>query len=734
MKRSNKTLRFVYGIALAIILLVIVNVFLVTIGKYHLRSGTSLDSYLESVSTVNETIYAQRGKIFDTNGEVVAQDTTTYDIICYLSKDRKGNGNTPAYIDDPLYTAKALSIILGMDESTVFRYLSQEGLYQTELGPLGRNLSEETKNEILSYPGIHGIGFKESSKRVYPKKDDFAPYLIGFAQSNEKGKVIGKMGLEAYLNDELSGTDGSHIYQMSKQGYILPGMYEEYHQETNGLDVYTTIDTSIQEALADSFDEIVTKNNASKAWGSVVEINTGKILAWGQTPGFDPNELEIEDYLNTGTQFPYEPGSVFKSIIYSAAMDLGVYNGDATFNSETYCFSSHGNTPYRTFSSDNYGCITNAAGKSWGEISFDYGLIYSSNVATMTLLEQYVGTQNFIDYVIKFGFFQNVETDGIEEVRGVKNYFYPAEKLSLTFGQGSSVTMLQLIQAYTAIFGNGEMLKPYYIDKIVDPETNEIVYQGQRTVVGSPIKEETARKMQQLLARVVSDKVGTAKPYGIEEVNIMAKTGTSEISLIGQGYSSTDSITSVMMAFPAENPKYMLYYAYVSPYDYYNHLNSSVINELTKRVVILTNSGVSPIQVNEKKYETYTMENLTNISVDEAVEKLNDKAVEIIIVGNGEQVIGQYPKETSTYYSNSKVFLKTNGNEIVIPDFKGWTRKDVVTYWNLSGIPIVIDGYGVVYEQSIMPYSIVNSDDELILYLYDIKTDNEENLDSSLQE
>lgn len=734
MKRSNKTLRFVYVIALIVTFIVVLNVFLVTIGKIHMRSGTSLNSYLESVSTVNETVYAQRGHIYDANGEVVAQDIKTYDIICYLSKDRKGNGNTPAYVDDPLYTAKALSTIIGIDETTCFKYLSQEGLYQTELGPLGRNLSEETKKEILDYPGLHGIGFKESSSRMYPQKDDFAPYLIGFAQSNDKGKLVGKMGLEAYLNDELSGTDGSHVYQMSKQGYVLPGMYEEYNAETNGYDVYTTIDTSIQEALADSFDDIITVNNASKAWGAVVEINSGKILAWGQTPGFDPNTLEIEDYLNTGTQFPYEPGSVFKSIIYAAAMDLGVYNGDATYNSETYCFSSRGNTPYRTYSSDNYGCITNAAGKSWGTISFDYGLIYSSNVATMTLLENYVGTQNFIDYVIKFGFFQDVDSDGIDEVTGVKHYFYPAEKLSLTYGQGSSVTMLQLLQAYTAIFGNGEMVKPYFIDKIVDPETNELVYEGERTVVGNPIKEQTARDLQKLLARVVSDPHGTAMYYAIDEVDIMAKTGTSEISLIGEGYNSDDSISSVMMAFPAENPKYMLYYAYISPYNYYNHLNSSVIKELTKRVAILTNSGVTPQKVTSNTYETYTMDNLTNLSIDDAYDALEDKAVDIIVIGDGNKVIDQYPKVNSTYYSNSKVFLLTNGKEITIPDFTSWTRKDVVTYWNLSGIPIVINGYGVVYEQSILPYTIVNKDDELILYLYDIKTESEENLDSSLQE
>jgi len=723
MKRSNKALRLVYFVTLAVILLIIVNVFLVTIGKYHLRSETSLDDYLNTVSTVNETVSAKRGNIYDANGEIVAQDIDTYDIICYLSKDRLSNGKI-AYVDDPLYTSQVLASILDMEQEDVYYYLTRDAsLYQTELGPKGRNLSAETVNEILSYPNIHGIGFKDSSERYYPQGSAFAPYLIGFAQSDDTGKLVGKMGLEQYLNEELSGIDGKHKYQMSKDGYILPGMYEEYIEETDGYDVYTTLDSSIQQALETSFDDLVVQNNASQAWGAVVEINTGKILAWGQTPGFDPNELNVENWTNIGSQFAYEPGSVFKSIIYAAAMDMGVYSGQSTFDSSTYCYLSNGNVPYRTYDKENaYGCITNAAGKQWGDITFDYGLIYSSNVATMTLLEKYVGTKNYINYVLDFGFFSDVDTDGILETTGIKNSYYPSEKLSMTYGQGSSVTMLQLLQAYTAIFGNGEMLKPYYIDKIVDPDTNEIVYQGERTVVSTPIKESTARQMQDLLYDVVYAKGGTAQYYKIDETEIIAKTGTSEISLVGEGYNSEDSITSIMLAYPKENPQYMIYYAYISPYDYYNHLNSSVIKEFTRKTVLLTNSSYSATQAEIiEEYKKQEMPNLINESVNYATSCLTNSNVSIIKIGDGTQVIDQYPKAGSDFYTGNKVFLLTNGSNIKLPDFKGWTRKDIISYWNLSGIPIAINGYGVAYDQSILPNSIVSTSDQIIVYLKDIK-------------
>ena len=733
MKQSNRTLRFIYLIALVMISLIVINVFLVTVFKVHIRSGVSLDYYISNASSVRETIFADRGNIYDANGQVIAHNQRTYDIICYLDSSRKGNGNTPAYIDDPVYTSTVLSMYLDMEPDEIYYFLTAHpDWYQTELGIKGRNLSAETRDAILNHEGIHGIGFKESSKRLYPQGGDIAPYLVGYAQNdNTTGEMVGKMGVEKYLNDELNGTDGSHFYQMSKRGYILPGMYEEYVPAEDGYDVYLTLDTSIQQALETSFDDIVTVNNASQAWGGVVEIKTGKILAWGQTPSFDPNVLDVENWTNIGSQYPYEPGSVFKSIIYAAAIDLGVYDGDTTFNSETYCYSWNGTTPYRVYPgsgkyNSNY-CITNAAGKSWGQIPLDYGLIYSSNVATMTLLEQYVGTQNYMDYVTKFGFFKEVDSDGIEEVTGVRNFNYPSEKLSMTYGQGSSVTMLQLLQAYTAIFGNGEMVKPYFIDKVVNPDTGEIVYEGQRKVVSTPIKQETAKKLQGLLERVVSDPAGTAKYYAIDETNIIAKTGTSEIS-IGGRYNANDSISSVMMAFPADNPQYMIYYAYISPYDYYNHLNSTVIKELTRKVAILTNVKVNEDVNTTSTYEKYITPDLSNKTLQESLEELKKYNLKVEVIGDGINVINQYPNKGDAIYSGNKVFLLTDGGQISLPDFKGWSRKEIVAYHSLSNLNIIINGYGVVYEQSISPSSIVTSRDELVLYLYDINTDLKENI------
>ena len=712
MRRSNGILRFIYIVSLIACAFVVINVFLVCVFKIHPRSMTSLESYIQNVSMVSETIHAKRGNIFSSTGEIVAQDEGTYDVICYLSHSRVKANNEPAYVVDPLATSQVLATVLNGDQSDIYYNLtSNPKLYQTEIGLVGKNISQSQKEQIESY-NLPGIGFRSSFNRTYPEGSAFSPYLIGFAQSDENGKLIGKMGLEQYLNSELSGKDGYHLYQQDKNGYILEGMYEETIEAENGYSVYTTIDPSIQDALVSSFDELA--EGAGDAWGSVVEIDTGRIMAWAQKPSFNPNTLDIKTYNNLGSQLPYEPGSVFKSFIYAAAIDSGKYDGQQDFDSSKYCYLSIGNDPVRTYGEDNYGCISNANGHEWGNIELDYGLIYSSNVATSTLLSNYVGSETFIDYVKKFGFFKNVDTDGMAEEKGILNYTYPSEKLSLTYGQGSSVTMLQLLQGYTAIFGNGEMVKPYYIEKIVDEDNDKLIYQGKRTVVDRVISEDTAKKMQELLYRVVYDPRGTASIYKIDEVEIIAKTGTAE-KMNGGEYDKDEYVNSVMLAFPAEKPKYMIYYAYVYPYDYGNVDNTGAIKDLIRRCALLNNVNYDSSKYISNQIVKYEMPNLLSKSYSEAKETLSFANANVYKIGSGDKVVKQYPNKGDVLYTNEKVFLFTDNGNTTLPDFTNWTRKELISFWNISGIAFNFNGFGVAVDQSIPAGTLVSKDDEVTI-------------------
>ena len=717
MKRSRAVLRFIYTVLLLFFVATVANVFVVSVFEIHPRSKTSLTDYVKNISVVTDTVHSKRGNIYSSSGEVVAQDAVTYDVICYLSESRVGINNTPAYVVDKAKTAQVLASVTGGDYSEIYYNLTANpNLYQTEIGLAGKNLSAEQKAEIESYE-LPGIDFRVSYKRVYPEGSNFSPYIIGFAQSNEDGKLVGKMGLEQYLNSELSGIDGSHTYQRDKNGYILEGMFEEKEDAVNGYDVYTTIDGSIQDALQTSFDDLA--EGHGDAWGAVVEIDTGKVLAWGQSPSFDPNNLDIKTYNNLGSNLAYEPGSVFKTFIYAAAIDSGNYNSNYTFDSDPFCYASYGQEPVRTYSSNNYGCIYNANKKAWGTIGLDYGLIYSSNVATSTLLTDYVGSETYLEYLKKFGFFSFVDTDGISETTGVLNYTYPVEKLSLTYGQGSSVTMLQLLQAYTAVFGNGEMIKPYFIDKIVNTDNNTIVYEGKRQVVEKVISEDTAKSLQNLLYRVVYDEKGTASIYKVDEVEILAKTGTAEFVSDGE-YGRDEYINSIMLDLPADNPKYMIYYAYIYPYDYGNVDNTGAIKNLIKKVALLQNVNYDSSNLITTEIKKSTMSSFINMDYTEAYNSLKDQGYTVYKIGNGTKVIDQTPKADDIIFTYDKVFLLTDSGQTSIPDFTGWTRKEIISYWNLSGIGFEINGSGIVCEQSISPGTTVNTNTTISVKLKQI--------------
>ena len=719
MKRSNGRLRFLYVLMLSVSFLVIVNVFLVTVFKVHIRSGTSLINYVQSVSNVDEKIFASRGNIYDINGEVVAQDVQTYDIICFLDPDRLSSSDQIAYVDDPSFAANALAPILGMEADEIYSILTtNSSLYQVELGALGRNLSKEQKEAIEAIEGLHGIEFRNSYKRYYPFGEAIVPQLVGFARSDNTGKLIGQLGIEAYLNDELSGYDGYHSYQRDKYGYILPGMYDETVEAINGYDVYLTVDVSVQEALNTALMTTIEAKKASRAWAAVLEVKTGKIVAWGQVPSFDPNNIRSEDVqVNYGSQLAYEPGSVMKAIIYAAAMDLGVYDGDTTFDSSPYCYTA---STGRTYAGNQLGCIYNVSKLNWGTIPLDYGLIYSSNVATATLLSQYVGIDNYEEYLKRFHLYQNVNSDGIDEISGYTNYgLSPVDDITATYGQGSSTTMLQLLQAYTAIFGNGEMVKPYLIDKIVDPNTNTIVYQGSRNVVSTPISAATAKQMQDLLRRVVAEPDGTCRHYAARTVDVMGKTGTSEIPLDG-GYAEDENIISCMLGFPYEDPQYIVYFAYVSPETVYYNYDIKPIPDLIDRIALLENLIIDEEEEKEKQIIHYAMPDLLSSKTSEALDILADYDFEVEVIGDGANIIGQYPQYGQDIYTGARVFLLSDGKHIALPDFTGYSRKDVINYWNLSHLPITMDGYGIAYEQSPAADSLVDKNSEIIVRFRDI--------------
>ncbi|MBF1115542.1 MAG: penicillin-binding protein [Solobacterium sp.] len=690
-KKYRNEVRQILIVTLAAILLIASNVFFVTIGKVHLRSGTDLSIYADSANTVTETSLALRGFIYDRNGQVIAQDNRTYDIVCVLSSARQSIEGQISYVKDKEGTAKVLSEILKIDYDKIMGYFSQD-IYQTELGIGGRHLSQATKELIESYH-LPGIEFTDSIKRIYPN-GQFASNLVGFAQQDDYGITTGQMGLELYLNSYLSGTNGSRTYQTDKDGYRLPGMKDEVVSAVNGDDVYLTLDTSIQQTLEQSMSMTQSQFGADNVWGGVMEIKTGKVLAWGQSNSFDPNVREITDYTNTGAQVPYEPGSTLKTFTWAAAINEGKYNGSELTNGNSYCYGTDSqNNPIRATADNSLGCVYNADRYQYGSVDFDTGLVYSLNSVAGTVQNEVITPDTNLEYLRKFGFFNDVDTDGLPEATGTLNFTYPSDKLSLSFGQGSTVTMLQLMQAYSAVFSDGTMVKPYFVDSIRDGYDNsKYIYKANKTVVGHPITSDTAKQLQSILYRVVNDDKGTGRGYRIPECKVMGKTGTTEFAVDGS-YQSGKYIYSFMGALPADNPQILVYYAV--------RIDSSVpVNQqpqvnLLRRIAMQYGFAQQTAETPENTAETvsvYEMPSLINHSLSYVQDTLSSYGTELYNLGDGNTVIRQYPQVGHSVTTGQKVFLVTNANTIYIPNMVGWSRQDVAGFWQATGLDVNISG------------------------------------------
>jgi len=727
-RHSNRMVRTIFMFTLAAILILGTNVFLVAIAKVHVRSGTDLSAYADSANTVTEVTKALRGNIYDRNGTIIAQDNRTYNIVCILDRNRPSIAGTVAYVEDKEGTAKILSDILKMDYQTVLDDLNLP-VYQTELGNSGRNLSKDVKEKIMSY-NLPGIEFTDSVQRAYPL-GTFASYIVGFAQADDDGTLTGKMGVELYLNDYLSGTDGSRTYQADKDGYILPGMREDVKSAVNGNDVYLTLDEGIQNTMEQSFQITEDRFGASRIWGSVMEIKTGKILAWGQYPGFDPNTLDIEDYNNFGAQLPYEPGSTMKTFVWASAINEGKYDGTAAvYSGPFYYYSDADNNPYRVDPATQkyWGHIGNANNKNWGWTDYDHGLIYSSNVIAASVETALINPDTYLTYLKKFGFFSSVNTDGMREETGTLNFRWPGDKISLSYGQGSTVTMLQMLQAYSAVFGDGNMVRPYFIESIKDGyDSNKVIYQAETKITGTPITADTAKQLQSILYRVVNDSDGTARYYQIPECKIIGKTGTTQVAINGS-YDSGTTITSLMAALPADNPQVIVYYAFEAPYDHYAHYYTEAITNLLRKVAMTygftTNADTSgtPVETaaataTPTEIQTYDMPDLANHTLDYAQTKLDGMGTQLLVLGGGSTVIDQYPSQGSTVSTGQRVFLVTDTSSFTMPDMTGWTRKDVAALWAVTGFGFKISGEGTVTSQSVPAGTTVTKDTEIEVQL-----------------
>lgn len=727
-KKSNKKLYHIILIMIVSGTLVITNVLFTMVTHYHIWSQENVLNSQVASSIVTKDIPARRGNIYDRNLNAIAHEVSAYTLVAHIDPERKEDGK-PAYVEDAKKTARQLKKILKDDinERSVRKTLEnaiKHNRIQTELGPGTKRIDKSVKEEIEK-ANIQGIDFIEARRREYPTTP-YSSNMIGFAAYDEdEQKITGKIGLEQHLNKELSGKDGKIRYQQTSKEVILPGSKRVIVQPENGNDVILTIDSNVQEVIEQKLQETMESNKAKSAWAMAVEVETGKILGWGSYPTFDQNKpKEIPSYVDNLATMQIEPGSVMKPFVYATAIDTGVYPEGKSYTAGTFTYDVNESgkiVRLQNGSATEFSPINDALGVNFGTITFEKGLAVSSNIAICELLANYVDYKAFNKYLDKFGFFKPIENIHIPQVAGKKNLSNATDYMSTGFGQGSSISFLQLIQAYISLFNEGKMMRPYVVDSIENMETGEVIENAEPKEVGRPISSKTAKKVCEIM-KGVTQPGGTGEKFNIEGVDMLMKTGTGQIFNTEKGmYDNEFYTTSAIGAAPAEDPKILVYWGMIS--SNIIEFSPEPFQAIMKSALIA--NGISGSNVNlddkdktdEDAWHTYEMPTLQNHGIEYAKEQLSDKNVYIEWIGNGTSIIKQYPPAHKKVYSNDRVFLMTSTNNLKMPDMKGWTRKDINTFWQMSGIQMKVEGEGKVVSQNIEPGKEISTKSDIKLTL-----------------
>lgn len=647
--------------------------------------GINIKKFALSRTTGNKILYASRGSILDSSGEVLAENVNSYTVIAYLDPIRTTKKSNPQHVVDIDKTVSELAPIINMDEGRLRNLLSRDA-YQVELGPEGRGISELVKEKIEKLK-LPGIDFIKESKRYYPY-GSFASYIIGYAKKNDDGEIVGEMGIESHYNDELTGENGYYKYQKDAYGYKIANTPVQEKKAKNGYNIELTIDSNIQMYLENAISDLV--NNYSTDWVTitVADAKTGAIVGSASNPTFDPNKLNITNYNNPLVAYTYEPGSTMKIFSFASSIEEGFYNGDETYSSGKITV-------------DDYE-IKDWNNEGWGKITYDVGFTYSSNVAA-TLLAQKLKKEKMLDYYTKLGFGQKTGIELYGEMKGKVNFMYASELAAASYGQGITVTPIQMIQSLTCLTNNGVTVKPYVVKRITD-QNNKVIYETDRQELNKVYSKETIEKIIDLMDKTVNgeDNAATGLVYKTSEVRLIGKTGTAQYTSETGEYTknSTKNIRSFAGVFPKDNPEYIIYVA-IKDLDG----TSRVMGNMTKNIVesIAKYKNLSERESNKDESKYVTLKSYLNKNVDNVKEEIESLNLIPIIIGDGNVVTNQYPVNNKNIIINSKVYLKTNGENINMIDISGWTRTEVITLMNFMGVDYEINGTGKVVSTNIMP-------------------------------
>ena len=664
--------------------------------------GINLKKLASKRTTKTQVISAQRGSIYTSDGDVLAQNISSYKLIAYLDEKRTDNPKKPQHVVDKEKTAKELAPILGMEEEEVLNYLNKEGVYQTEFGVKGKNLNELVKQKIddLNLPGLD---FYESFKRYYPK-GDFAAYVVGYAKDNEdNGDIKGEMGIEKYYDKLLRGEDGSITYQKDLRGYQIADTTPIVKEATQGKDVYLTIDNNVQFFIQQALINADVDYDFEWFHITIMDAKTGAVLGTATAPSFDPNTRNITNYLDTMISLPYEPGSTMKTFTYMAAMENGVYDGSETYKSGVYV-TQDGTE------------IGDWKREGWGIISFDKGYAMSSNVGVINMINRHMNSMMLRQYFRKIGFGRKTGISLPNEQAGKLNFKYETEIFNAGFGQGITTTPIQNVKAITPLTNEGVLLKPYIVSKIVDSSTGEVILENTRTEEDTVASINTVNKMLSLMDDCVNGEGNTGLNFKVENGQLIGKTGTAQIANEnGGGYLTGDEdiISSFAGIYPKSNPHYIIYASAKRP----SGGSQRPVSNAVKEIVYNLSKYYDSPEATPIKIDSYKLFNYVNKKVDNVKATLSVDGIKFSIIGNGDRIVKQFPEANSMITTDDTVYLITNDNNLTIPNVTNLSSRAATNLLMELGVKVKLEGVGYVVNQSIAEGTPITEGMEITLTL-----------------
>lgn len=650
--------------------------------------------------TRRTVVTANRGTIYDAGGNILAISSSAETIILSpLEIDNAVNDT-----EDPVSWTKeslaaGLAEILGKDASAIRKRMDN---VKSQYEVIQLRADEDTAAKVRSYVDenkIAGVHLVADTKRYYPY-GSLAAQVIGFVGDENTGLY----GLEAYYEKELEGQSGLVISSKDQAENDMLYTYEQYFAAKNGSDLTLTLDTTIQYYLEKGIESMVDKFSAANgASGIVMDAKTGGILAMASYPNYDLNDfltvsdqtlqeriergestvadMQLLQWRNKALNDTYEPGSTFKILTLSAALEEGVVDKTTTVN----CGGSVNISGYTIHCSNKNGhglqTLVQSVGNSCNPAFINYGLR--------------IGSEKFYEYMRSFGLMNTTGIDLGGEAVGVfaaDSSFTQLDLACYAFGQNFTVTPLALIAAQAACVNGGYLHTPYLVERITDSDGN-VTYRHDDTPVRQVISEQTSATVRECLEYVVAS--GTGKNGQVAGYRIGGKTGTADKGQTG------DVVVSFLCFAPADDPQVIMLITMDTPSratgTYVSGGNMVAPTASTVMAEILPYLGVEPsYSAEELLGMDTTVPNVIGMSVEEAKAKLKDRALSYKIVGDGETITDQTPAGGAIIPGKSSVILyvgeEKSTDKCVVPHLIGKTPSEANTTATAAGLLIRFSG------------------------------------------